>query len=119
MKTQIVPGAYDSVFFPAPPAKSGVADRAQGVSPFFPRVASDPIATASISANTPAHSDHARLPGSLRDWLVCKEALEIRRRGRNQTEDGNDTWVLTAKPVTRGLMLNQSAADERKNSGRG
>lgn len=102
MKTQIVPGAYDSVFFPVPPARLAKSRHVDGGSPFFPRVSSEPDAAGRISARTLARRDNSGLPASLKDWLVCKEALEICQKNCDVPEDDGDAWVAAAKPVTRG-----------------
>ncbi len=95
MKTQIVLGSYDTVLFPVPPDKARESSRVNGGSPASPR----------ISARSPAAHDNSGLPSSLKDWLVCKAALEICQRGRDRTEDGNHAWVMTAKPATRAKSL--------------
>jgi hypothetical protein len=105
MKTQIVLGAYDSVFFPVPPAKLAKSGHVDGGSPYFPRVPSAPNAAGRISARTPARRDNSGLPASLKDWLVCKEALEICQKNCDLPEDNGDVWVATAKPLTRGKNL--------------
>ena len=116
----MVPGAYDPVFFPKPPAKSGIPGRAHAGSPYFPRLPSEPATLGAISADTPGHHDNSSLPASLEDWLVCKEALDICQRGRNRTDAGSGTWVITtAKTVTRGLILSKAVSYEGKGSGRG
>jgi hypothetical protein len=82
MKTQIVLDSYDSAFFPVSPTKARKSGRINGGSPYFPRVSSEPIAVGRIDARRPVRRDNSGLPASLEDWLVCKEALEICRRGR-------------------------------------
>jgi len=120
MKTQMVPGAYDPVFFPKPPAKSGIPGRAHAGSPYFSRPSSEPITPGAISADTPGRHDNSSLPASLEDWLVCKEALDICQRGRNRTDAGSDDWIITtAKPATRALILSKAVSYEGKGSGRG
>ena len=105
MKTQIVLDAYDNTFFPVPPTKARESSRVNGGSPDAPRVSSEPIVAGRISARRPARDDHSGLPASLKDWLVCKEALEICQRGRDRMEDGDHAWVMTAKPATRAKSL--------------
>ncbi len=99
MKTQIAPGACDSVFFPMPPIKAGKSERANGGSFNAPQVSLEPVVAGRISARRPARNYHSGLPASLGDWLVCKEALEICRRGCDGTKDGNHAWALAAQPV--------------------
>jgi len=61
----------------------------------------EPITAKRISGRKPARHDHSGLPASLKDWLVCKAALEIRQRGRGLTEDGSHAGTTTAKRETR------------------
>lgn len=105
MKTQIVPGSYDTVLFPAPANKARESSHVNGGSPDSPRVSPEPIVANRISARGPAAHDNSGLPSSLKDWLVCKAALEICQRGRDRTENGNHAWVMTAKPATRAKSL--------------
>ena len=119
MKTRNAPGAYDLMFLDTPPATPDFADQAKGASPYYPRISSGPVPPGSMPDYTPATRGHAGLPASLKDWLVCKEALEICRRNHNHTEAGDDAWVLRAGPVTRGLLLSKAASNERKSSGCG
>jgi len=105
MKTQIVLGDCDSVFFPVPPTKAGNPDSVNGGSPFFPRISSEPITSRPVSDGTPARRNHSGLPASLADWLVCKEALEISQKNCDEVEDNGDAWVATDKPATSGKIL--------------
>ena len=105
MKTQIALGACDSVFFPVPPIKAGESNRVNGGSPYFPRLSSEPIAAGQISVRTPARNGHSGLPASLADWLVCKEALEIRQGDCNGAKNGHRALVTTAKPASRAEVL--------------
>ena len=105
MKTQIVLGSYGTVLFPVPPDKARESSRVNGGSPASPRISPEPIVAGRISARRPARDDNSGLPSSLKDWLVCKAALEICQRGRDRTEDGNHAWVMTAKPATRAKSL--------------
>ena len=120
MKTQMVPGAYDPVFFPKLPAKSAISGRAHAGSPYFPHVASESSPVGPIPPDAAVRHDNSSLPASLEDWLVCKEALDICQRGRNRTDAGSDAWMITtAKPMTRGLILSKAVSYERKGPGRG
>ena len=119
IKTQIASGAYEPVCFLKPLAKSRTTDRMNGSNPYFSRVSSEPTPAGPISANAAVHPDNSSLPASLEDWLVCKEALEIRQRGRHPAEAGSDVWALTTRPVTRRLILSKAVSYERKGSGRG
>jgi len=119
MKTQVVSSAYDAVCLLKPLAKSRTTGRMDGNSPYFSRVASVPTPAGPISANAAVHPDNSSLPASLEDWLVCKEALEIRQRSRNLAEAGSDVWVMTARPVTRRSIPSKAVSYERKGSGRG
>jgi len=102
MKTQIVPGSYDSMFFPVTPVRAGKFARANGRGPGSPRLSLEPIVARRIYARTAARHDDSGLPASLADWLVCKEALDIRQRDCEGTENGSDVWVVTARPVAPG-----------------
>jgi hypothetical protein len=99
MKTQAVPGSFAAVFSPVFPARAGRSGGVSGASPNLPPVSrrpSEPVA----AKHRPARPDHSGLPASLKDWLVCKAALEIRQRGCELTEDGNHIGIMTAKPAT-------------------
>jgi hypothetical protein len=88
-KMQIIPGLFDTVFFPVFPVragKTGVSENSADAAPSFkPQLA--PGAAKCISARKLARHDNSDLPVSLEDWLACKAALEICRKGRQGTED--------------------------------
>jgi len=113
MKTQIVSGSYDLTLFPVPPGKVGKSAGVNGGSPNVPRVTLEPIVAGRISARTSAHHshnhNHSGLPASLKDWLVCKEALEICRRSRDRMEGGDHAWLVTAKPADRAKNLSATS----------
>jgi hypothetical protein len=105
MKTQIVLGSYDTVFFPVSPARVKKSGRVNGGSPDSPQVSSEPVTAGRIARRRTARHDKSGLPASLEDWLVCEDALEICRRGCDGTEDGSDAWAMTAKPAARARIL--------------
>jgi hypothetical protein len=119
MKTQMVSGVCESMFIPTPPLKPEVPNGANDASPYFPRVSSEPVTAGSMAAHAAARRHHSSLPASLKDWLVCQEALEICRRDHNHAPSGNGDWMLAVGPVTRRLMLRKAVSHERKNSGGG
>jgi hypothetical protein len=89
MKTQIILSSYDTVFFPVPPTNVRKSDHINGGDPNSSRVSSESITAKRISACGLARHLSPGLPASLEDWLVCKEALEIRQKGRDGTGDGS------------------------------
>ena len=101
MKTQIVPGAYDSVFFPVTPVRTVKSARVNGGGLQAPRFSVEPIVSRRMDARKTARHDDSGLPASLADWLVCKEALDICQRSCDGTEDGSGAWAVTARPAAR------------------
>jgi len=89
MKTQIVPGSFDTTFFPVFSAKAertGVNGNGTNSVPVSPKPL-ELVAMKLNSARKSGRRGHFGLPASLRDWLASNAAVEIRRRGRNGTEE--------------------------------
>jgi len=111
MKTQIVPGSYNVAnggFFLVPPIQAKKPVRVDRSRPSVTRAALEPIAAKRISACEPAQNGHSDLPVSLKDWLVCKEAREISQENYDlseESENGNEFRIATAKPAARGKNL--------------
>jgi hypothetical protein len=101
MKTQIALDSYNSGFFLVSPVKAVQSHRMNGGSRVSSRVSSEPIAAKRILTGEPARRGNSGLPTSLEDWLVCSKALEITQKDCDGTNDGNDAWVMAAKPATR------------------
>lgn len=89
MKTQIVPGPFDTAVFPvfsAKAGKTGVNGNSINSAPVS-KSQLEPVAAKCNSARRPVRRGNFGLPASLQDWLACNAAVEIRQRGRNGTED--------------------------------